>query len=185
MWNSPMKSIGILPSIAGRRARMACVIACLVAASAGEGSIAQDITADSVMREIKMDSGLHTYYPGHVFHVLLTETGPLTATSQVKIVVRDQTDRVVARHEDTLQRAKHVSFEVPIAKGSARAALLRVTVVLTRAEGQISAPMVALEDLNPDALAVEPRVYCGPPAGRTGAQAICPGWQVTDITTGS
>jgi hypothetical protein len=182
MSNSPLKRIGTLPSIAGRNARVACVIACLLATSAGAGSVAQEITADIVMQEIKMDTGLHTIQPGHVFNVMFTETGAPRATSRVKIVVRDQADRVVARHEGTLQRANHVFLELPIAKGTGRA-LLRVTAVITGAAGQGSAPIGVVEDLNPDALTTEPIVYCAPPAGRTGAQTLCPGWQVTDVTT--
>jgi hypothetical protein len=184
MWNSPMMRIGILPSIAGRRARMACVITSLLAASVGAESAPQQIKADSVMQETRMDSGLHTYYPGHVVNVMVTETGALRATSQVKIVVRNAADQVVGRIERTLQRGSPVLFEMLVPKGTDRIQV-RLSVVITTELGLSSAPVVVLEDLNPDALTAEPRVFCGPPAGRTGAQTLCPGWQVTDITTGS
>lgn len=163
----------------GHRSLLACTILSLLATSPSD---AQPRTLTGV----QVETGLLSFFTGdrRAVKVTVTEVGARTAESQVLIVYRNASGRVVARDEGTLRRTGPVTFELPLDMGEPLVQL-RASISIVGPSGRQSAPVVVLEDIDHGSFAIEQRISCAPPASREGpVTPYCPDVVVTSITIG-
>ena len=176
MWNEKL-----LTSIAGHRRRLACgVILCLLAASS---SGAQELT----LAGVQLDSGLMTFFTGNdrSVSVTVTEVGPLTAESHVKIVYRDASDRILLSDEAVLKRGQPVQLELPLLMAERRVQV-RATITIFGQLGTVRSPIVRVEGIDGGALTVQPHGDCSAPAGLDGpVLPNCPPFSATRFVNGA
>jgi hypothetical protein len=136
--------------------------------------------------EVQMHTGLLSFFTGagRAVKVTVTEVGGRTVQSQVRIVYRDATDRVVAREDGVLTRSRPVTFELPLLMADPKVQL-RASISILGVAGRPSQPIVVLEDVDHGSLAIEQRISCAPPASREGpVTPYCPDVVVSQITIG-
>ena len=176
MWNQKL-----LTSIAGHRRRLACgAILCLLAASSGG---AQERT----MAGVRLDTGLMTFFTGNErsVSVTVTEVGPLTAESRVRIVYRDASDRILLSDEAVLKRAQPVQLELPLLM-SERRVQVRASITIFGLMGSVRSPIVRVEGIDTGSLTVQPHIDCSAPAGLDGpVLPDCPPFAVTRFVNGA
>lgn len=161
------------------RAQLACIVLWLLAASP-TGAQSPTLTG------VQIETGLLSFFTGgqRVVRVTVTEVAMRAAESQVRIIYRDVSGRVVARDEGILRRTTPVTFALPLDMGEPLVQL-RASITIVGPSGRRSAPVVVLEDIDPGSFAIEERVSCAPPASREGpVTPYCPEVVVTSITTG-
>ena len=139
-----------------------------------------------VQTETLLHTGLLGFFTGagRAVRVTVTEVGGRTVQSQVRIVYRDASDRVVAREDGVLTRSRPVTFELPLLMADPRVQL-RASISIVGVAGRASQPIVVLEEVDHGSLAIEQRISCAPPASREGpVTPYCPEVVVSQITIG-
>jgi hypothetical protein len=131
---------------------------------------AQVLTAASLLPgadSFKLDTGLLTLFatPNRLLEVTVTEIAP-GAKSRVRITFRDASDRALSTDEGVLERGQPVVHALPIDIVERRVKV-RASILITPLTGS-GTPVVVVEDIDPLALTIEPRVMCAMslPSGR-------------------
>ena len=121
-------------------------------------------------------SGLQTILPGHLVRLTIFEAGAATVSSRAVIELRDRANRLLARREANLTPNSPVQLDLKVA-ASAGPLQLRAVVSTTTDSGELTAPLVTFEDINPDlGITIKVDPPCGPGIGPSDPQALCPGW---------
>lgn len=130
----------------------------------------------------RLDSGLFTLFGGRELAISVTEVGDPEASSFVRVRVLDRRERVLLEADRRLKRGQPVLVVMPLSDRIDRA-LVRVSIQIVGMPGRLAAPLVGVEDIDPASRTLVVRGLCAPPGGRSDpVEAICPGWEVTDIT---
>jgi len=179
MWNNRASKHGRTSSSThGRwRAVSALVVALLPAMGAAQGTTGP-VTV--------LTSGLHSIYGGHALQLLATETGSPDSVTEVTIEFRDATDHQRAFKVATMTRARPAALRLPIPAGVGRDTLRAIVTFRALVHGESSAPIVVLEDLDPGAFQVVPKVVCAviEPLPGGPAEGDCDGWRVNRLAVG-
>ena len=126
-------------------------------------------------------SGLLTFFGGHIVRLTVFEPGLATTASTLTIEFRDTANRVVASKKAQLLPQSFVKLDLKLADTSGPG-LLRVVVKVSKA-GEVTVPIVTLEDISPDlGLVTKVNPPCGPGSAPTdpqlSCQPSCPGWLI-------
>jgi hypothetical protein len=158
----------LLTSPTSRRRRIAGVIVWLLAVSSIGAQTPPAQTG------IKLETGLQTFFTGsgRFIAVTVTEVGPPTAQSTVRIVYRDAADRVLMRDEFTLTREHPARLELPLTMPEPLV-LVRATVVISGSTGG-SSPIMVMEEIDRGSFTVVPRVSCSSTAPVPGMDPVLP-----------
>jgi hypothetical protein len=154
-------------------------IACALVAATVMSLAAQTSEPNATLAK----SGLVSVAPGHVLVTTLVDTGAITASSDVRIEVRDATDQKRGYATGRLSRGKPVRLRVQVPADSG-IQQFRVIVRITRlVNGRQSAPIISLEDIDANSLTILTRPSCVPPGSGENAQGNCDGgWRVNVLT---
>lgn len=166
-------------SITSHRGRIACVVLWLLAASSNRAQ-------EGLPTGIRLDTALFTFFPGknHSVEVTVTETGPPTAVSNVRIVFLDATDRILLRGRGVARPGEPVSLELPLDMAERRVKV-RASITIFGPLGFARSPIVVMEDLDPESITSIPKVSCSAPVGRDGpVLPFCPDVSATLLTVG-
>jgi hypothetical protein len=162
------------------RLRRGVAVAAIVLAAASPAG------AQELLTGAQVDTGLLTFFTGSNRSVVvsITELGPRTALSDVRITLFDENNRVFFRHDAVLRRDSSVHVDVPL-NLSQRRVRLRASIRIVGASGRNSAPVIVLESVDGLSLAIEQRISCALPADREGpVTPYCDGSRVQDVTIG-
>jgi hypothetical protein len=131
-------------------------------------------------------SGLMTFAGGRTsIRVTVTDVGGRGAMSRVRIMLLDDSDRLLLNQENVMQPGQPVRANLRLESFAGTFMQARMIVQITFESGSGHAPVAVLEHLDADSLAIVPRVACGPPAGRVDPVTLakCDGLVVTQIIT--
>ena len=157
--------------------RCAGLVMCLAASALSMGAGADGPTG------VNLKSGYVSFFSGRVVRTTVSEVGPPTASSRVRIVVRNEADQVVGRLEGMLTTKSPVRLDLALPKD---AGLMQLRFVITIVgDVDLSTPMTTVEELDHDSHAVHQRLACGPSGRHEGAQTYCcEGLVATNTATG-
>ena len=127
----------------------------------------------AVERTWEARSNVKSFLSGHLVRVMMVEAGAPMVTSRAVIELRDRANRVVARKEADLSPSLHVLLDFKVGQ---KAGIVQLYAFI-RVTGELTAPLVTFEDVNPDlGIVIERDPPCGPGSIRVDPQAYCPGW---------
>ena len=154
----------------GNRLGVSCAL--LVAAVVSLGAQISPVPNVTLLK-----SGLHTFGPGRLVVVTVVETGPAAALSEVRIEARDAAEKKRGYTIGQLAVGRPVRLRLQLAAGSSLQSLRFLVRHTLLANGQLSAPVVTVEEINTTSLTIETRPpSCAPPPGTSsGVQENCDG----------
>jgi hypothetical protein len=174
MRNSTLAAIGRLRVRTARHVKAVCVASCLAV-------VGITVSAQTVTRTATAKSGSFFFFGNHIGHLSATEVGHPSASSQVRIEIRDAADHLVAQDEGPLTSRTPVQMTVT-APADGRPRLWRAVVTITTSTAaELTKPMLVFEDVDPRSQTVHVLALAGPPpdppagpvSGGDGAKTIC------------